>query len=422
MKQKLKVAYLLHRFPDLTETFIMREMYWIREHDMELYIFSLLRPKREPLHEQTKELLPYTRYCPFLSWAVIKAQMYFLWRSPKRYLRALAKTVWQTYREPGVLLRVLILFPKSVYFAQQIEELGIEHIHAHFVWIEGIAAGIASDLLGITFTLNPHGFDLFERNQRNVRRELENASKIVTVSDYHCTYIAGLCPQIDPSDVEVVHYGLEIDRFRPSPRLPDSDPICILSVGRLIEKKGFEFLIEACALLVERGLTFQCRIVGAGPLREALQARIGQHRLRDRVILLGALDQAKILQLYQMNDIFALPCVVARSGDRDGMPVVLIEAMACGLPVVTTAVTGIPELVYHGETGLVVRERDAVSLADALERLITDTLLRKRLGQQARRMIAEGFQSQHNAAKLAAIFQQVSAPYRNSTVEGAVAQ
>src|SRR5688572_3560684 len=118
MKQKLKVAYLLHRFPYITETFIMREMYWIREHDIELYIFSLLNPKREPIHEQARELLPYVRYSSFLSWAVIKAQLHFFWRSPQRYIRALAKTIWQTYREPGVLLRVLILFPKSVYFAR----------------------------------------------------------------------------------------------------------------------------------------------------------------------------------------------------------------------------------------------------------------------------------------------------------------
>ena len=422
MAHSLKVAYILHRFPHLTETFIMRELYWIREHDVEVYIFSLLRPRPTPVHEQASELLPYVRYSPFLSWEVLKAQFRFLRRSPSRYLLALAKTIWQTYREPGVLLRALAIFPKSVYFARQMEELEIDHFHAHFVWLEGIAAGIVSHLVGITFTIHPHAFGLFGRNQRNVRTELENASQIVTVSGYHCAYIAALCSRIDPDDIEVVHCGLETDRFRPTSRQAGGGPVRILSVGSLIEKKGHEYLIDACALLADRGLVFQCDIVGAGSLRRALQARIARHGLRGRVTLLGALTQSQVLELYQKSHIFALACVVARSGDRDGIPVALMEAMACELPVVTTSVAGIPELVHDGQTGLLIEERDASGLADALERLIADETMRKRLGGQARQTILEGFQIQHNAAKLAAIFRQVSEQRRDTPLYGVVAQ
>jgi colanic acid/amylovoran biosynthesis glycosyltransferase len=417
MDDRLKVAYLLHRFPYLTETFIMREMYWIREQGVQLHIFSLLDPKGDqPVHEQARELMPHVRYSPFLSWDVLKAQFHFLSSSPARYLQALFRTVWQTYREPGVMLRVLALFPKSVYFARQMEELGIEHIHAHFAWLEGIAAGVVRDLVGIGFTINPHAFDLFQRDQDDVRKELENATKVTTISDYHRQYIAGLCPKIDASDIEIIHCGLEVDLFQPAPGGTRSGPVRILSVGRLIEKKGHEYLVDACALLARRGVDFRCDIVGAGPLQESLQERIDQHGLRDRVALLGSLGQDHILQLYRTADVFALPAVVAANGDRDGIPVVLMEAMACELPVVTTAVAGIPELVQDGEAGLIVGQRDAAELAQALERLIEDAGLRRQLGKEGRRAVLEGFQVQENAKKLASVFRDVVERRPESTV------
>ncbi len=422
MEHKLKVAYILHRFPYLTETFIMREMYWLRADGVELEIFSLLPPKRSLVHDEARELLPYAHYSPFWSWNILKAQGHFLWRSPGRYLRALAKAIWQTYREPKVLMLVLSLFPKSVYFAQRMEALQVEHVHAHFVWLEGIAAGIANDLIGVTFSIHPHAFGLFSRNQRDVRCELENASQVISVSSYHRNYIAKLCPKISPAQIEVVYYGIDPHYFRPASKQASDGPIRILSVGRLVEKKGYEYLIDACALLAKRKVAFQCQIVGDGSLREALQARIARHGLQDRVTLLGALGQAQILELYQHSDIFALPCVRARDGDQDGLPNVLIEAMACELPVVTTPLTGIPDLVHDGENGVLVKERDVPSLAVALEKLIVDESLRRQLGQQARQKVLADFQIQHNAAQMATIFRRVSQQRRWISHSGATTQ
>ena len=406
MDHNLKIAYILHRFPYLTETFIMREIYWILQKGMKIHIFSLLSPKRTPVHEQAMELLPYTHYSSFISWEVIKAQFHFIRRSPVRYLKSFVKTIWQTYREPRVLLRALLIFPKSVYFARQMEEFGIEHIHAHFVWLEGIAAGVVCDLLNITFTIHPHAFGLFGRDQRDVRCELQNASQIITVSDYHRDYISNLCPRIESKDVDVVYYGIETDRFHPIAKEVSNNPVIILSVGRLIEKKGFEYLIDACAMLAQQGIEFQCNIIGNGE-KTSLQARIERNGLQKRVTLLGALDQNQILKFYQESDIFALPCIIAINGDRDGMPNVLIEAMACELPVITTPVTGIPELVLDGETGLLVAERDAYSLTKALERLIRDNDLRAQIGKQARQATLEKCQIQHNVTKLLDIFRRV---------------
>lgn len=415
MVHSLRVAYILHRFPHLTETFIMREMYWIRQHDVEVQIYSLLNPRPSPVHQQAMELLPCVHYSPFFSWEVLRAQIGSLQRSPGRYFLALAKTIWQTYREPGVLLRALAIFPKSVHFARQMEELHVDHVHAHFAWLEGIAAGIVSDLTGITFTIHPHAFGLFGRNQRDVRSELENATQVVTISEYHREYIAALCPHIDLDAIKVVHCGLDTSQFRSTPSDSAGGPVRILAVGSLIEKKGHEYLIDACALLAERGLSFECDIVGWGPLHGTLQARIDRHGLHDTVRLLGALEQARVLELYQSANVFALPCVVAQGGDRDGIPVALMEAMACELPVITTPVAGIPELVLDGETGLFVEEREALSLANALERLIADETMRVQLGRQARQRILEGFQIQHNTAKLAGLFRKVVEQHRDAT-------
>ena len=411
MTEKLRVAYILHRFPYLTETFIMREMYWIRDQGVELTIFSLLSPKHAVHHEQAKELLPYTHYSPFLSWPVIKAQLYFLQRSPARYLRAMVKLFRQTFREPMVLLRALVLFPKTIYFAQQMKALEIDHIHAHFVWLEGLAASVITELVDIPFSIHPHAFGLFGRNQKNVRLELEQAAQIITISTYHRAYIDNLCPDIEPEEIEVVYCGLETDHLKPAVKRTPSHPVRILSVGRFIEKKGFEYLIEACVLLAERGLDFECQIAGgSGAPRVELQAHIDRRGLQDRVKLLGLLNQDQVLDLYQGSDIFALACVIARNGDRDGIPVVLMEAMACELPVVTTPVAGIPDLVQHNQTGLLAKERDPLSLANALEQLIVDEQLRQKLGKRGRQKILQHFRIQRTAAQMATIFRRVSQP------------
>jgi glycosyltransferase involved in cell wall biosynthesis len=235
---------------------------------------------------------------------------------------------------------------------------------------------------------------------------MEDASRIVTISSYHRDHIADLCPRIKLDDIGIVYCSLDTDHFRPLFKQSGDGPIHILSIGRLIEKKGFEYLVDACAVLAESGLPFQCHIVGDGPLQEALQARIDDHGLQDQVTLLGALEQAQVLELYQKSDIFVLACIVADDGNRDGLPVVLIEAMSCELPVITTPVTGIIDLVQHGQSGLLVKERDIFALAEALQKLIKDEQIRRQLGKQARQKVLKDFQIQRSTAKLAAIFRK----------------
>jgi len=409
MSNKLKVAYYLLRFPQLTETFILREMILLRQLGLDVRVFSLTPPlPSSVMHQEVQEMMPYVHYSPFLlSARLLQAQCRFLLRSPAKYMRALFRAIWQTWPEPAALARVLIAFPKSVYFAQQVQDLHMDHIHAHFAWVNGIAAQIAADLIGVTFSLHLHAWELFARNQESVRRQLELATRIVTVSEYHRQYIANLCPRWLPEDIRVVHYGLDPAEFTPA-HVPAKDgQVRIISVGSLLEKKGHEYLIDACAQLAEKGYRFHCSIVGSGSLQGALQARIDRYQLQEHVSLLGAKNQADVQNLYRQSDIFVLACVVAQSGDRDGMPNVLLEAMAMELAVVTTPVTGIPELVHDGENGLLAPERDAQALANKIELLIKDQDLRHELGKRGRQTVLAEYDIRQTAAQLAAVFQEI---------------
>jgi colanic acid/amylovoran biosynthesis glycosyltransferase len=408
MPGQLKVAYYLSRFPRLTETFILREMCLLRQQGIDVQVFSIFPPlPYTTMHQQVQIMLPYTHYSPrLISVRVFLAQVYFCLHTPFRYFRALGRTFWQTSPEPRTCLMALVLFPKAVYFAKQLQELSIEHIHAHFVWLNAVAGQVAADLLGIPLTLHAHAWDIFRRKLECVRRQLVLASAIVTISGYHRQFLAGLVGNGRPLDIRIVHCGLDPEKYTPSLAYCDPHRLQLISVGRLTEKKGFSYLVDACALLAKKGYAFQCTIVGEGSQHD-LQRQIDALGLHDCVLLAGAKTIHEIQELYRQSDIFALPCVLAKSGDRDGMPNALLEAMAMQLPVITTPVTGNPELVQDGVNGLLVPQRDANNLAQAIERLLNDGALRLRLGEQARQTILDGFDIHQTAPQMAALFQEM---------------
>jgi glycosyltransferase involved in cell wall biosynthesis len=200
-------------------------------------------------------------------------------------------------------------------------------------------------------------------------------------------------------DVRRLYNGIDLDAFTPAPHV-ERDPALILSVGRLVEKKGFEDLIRACALLRQAGVEARCEIIGAGERREALQALIDTLDLGQQVRLVGPKPQDEVMAAYRRAAVFALPCVVAEDGNRDGLPTVLLEAMASGLPVVSTNLVGVPEIVDDGVNGLLVEPGDVAGLAAQLARLLRDAGLRHRLGEAGRRKVAERFDVRQNVAQL----------------------
>jgi glycosyltransferase involved in cell wall biosynthesis len=403
----LRIAYMLSRFPSIYETFVLNEMVWMRKQGIDVHIFSTMSPKSGPVHHRARQMMDAVTYSPLLSWLVVKTNLFFFFHQPVTYLRTLFWVIRATCSSPWYMAYVLVLFPKSVLFAGLIQSLGIQHVHAHFVWTQQIAALIASRFLDLTNSVTVHAFELYTQKRTVVRSQLEAADHIITISEHNRQYIADLCRNKSDDDVTVIHLGVDLEQFSPNPARPRGATIQLLSVGNYIEKKGHKYLIEACDILAQRGFDFRCHIVGEGPNRPELEASIAKYRLNARVKLTGALDQRQVCQLYRHSDIFALACVVARNGDRDGMPTALIEAMASGIPVITTPVTGIPELVKDGETGFLVPQHDATALADTLQKMINDAELRTRMGEKARQRAVEGFAIQRNASDLISLFQEL---------------
>jgi glycosyltransferase involved in cell wall biosynthesis len=234
----------------------------------------------------------------------------------------------------------------------------------------------------------------------------------VTCCTANVDYLRRVLPAPLQPRVRLIHHGVELDRFVPAPRADGPAPVEILSVGRLVEKKGFPDLLLALGQLKQRGQRFRCAIYGEGPLYAELAATIERLDLRDEVVLPGAVAQRDLIPVFQRADIFALAPFVTEDGDRDGVPNVLVEAMACGLPVVSTTVSGIPELVAHDRNGLLVTPHDPAALADALAALLADDERRAQLGAEARRTVVEGFDLRAAAHELAALFEHGQASAR----------
>ena len=234
--KKLKIAYILSRFPAFSETFISNEIWWLRYHGYDIRIFSLLKSRDTLVQPQSKDLMQYVNYsCPFFSWRIFSAQLHYIFHRPLKYIQAGLKTIRCTYRSPYVLLSMFTLFPKSVCFARQMEALGVERIHAHFVWINGVGAMIISTLADIPYSLHPHAFGLFQRDPVNSRHQLEDATNIFTITEYNRKFIASMSKKIQEKDIIVNHCGVDVEKFEAIERTRSGsqEPV-ILSIERLV--------------------------------------------------------------------------------------------------------------------------------------------------------------------------------------------
>jgi glycosyltransferase involved in cell wall biosynthesis len=244
-------------------------------------------------------------------------------------------------------------------------------------------------MAGLKYSISAHAKDIYLSSATSLRRKLASAAFTVTCTEHNRAYLAAVAPD---AHVLRMYHGVDTDCLRPvhAARAPASPPL-VLSVGRLRAKKGFSTLIEACALLRAAGADFRVQIVGYGPERAALEAAISERRLEDTIELTGKLDHDEVIRRYAAADLFVLPCMVLADGDRDGIPNVLLEAMAMELPVISTAVSGIPELIADGQNGVLVAPERPALLATAMQRLLGDAGLRARLGAAARTTVQAKF-------------------------------
>ncbi len=390
------VAYVMKRYPRLTETFILNEIRAMERLGADIHIFSLLPPEPTPHHPmvgQVQAPIHSPAAAGFGKWAgLARAHGHMLASSPLRYAGAVLRAVVWSALSPRPL-SVWKQFGRGGFIASTCRRSGIRHIHAHFANAPAASARFANLMSGIPYSFTTHAKDLYLTPPRLLRARARAATFVATCTDYNARYLRDLLVA-DADKVHLVYHGIDLSQFNPRDEQParTSNPAkLVLSVGRLVAKKGHDDLIAACAMLHRKGLAFRCMIVGEGPLRSALAAQIDEFRLTGVVTLEGAMTHAELVALYRHADVFALAPRITDDGDRDGIPNVIAEAMATGVPVVSTDVSGVPELVIHGQTGLLARPNDPASFADALERLLADPAQAASLARAARQRLVRDF-------------------------------
>jgi glycosyltransferase involved in cell wall biosynthesis len=397
-----KIAYIASRFPVLTETFITREVEELRHKGIDVEVFSLKGPNlTETSQSNTKELIETTHYYPyFFSFRVWKALIYFFITRPASSFEISATIITTHISNPLRLLKTIAIIPKSFAIAKTLKEMGITRVHAHWATIPTTAAWIIAKLNDCTYTFTAHAWDIYQVDTM-LKDKLRDAATIITISDYNKRYLTDKFPDIDPEKIKVVHCGLDFKQF--TLQNPDKgDVFKILSIGRLTEKKGFHVLLKACKTLKDIGIPFLCQIVYVRGDYEREIFQLYDHlKLEGCVQFIPELPQKDIIKYYSGADCFALPCVIAGSKDRDGIPVVILEAMAMQLPVVSTPVSGIPEVVKNEETGLLANPGDADDLAQAINRLYADPELREKLGVAGRNFVTQQFEISSTVDQLA---------------------
>ncbi len=359
------------------------------------------------MHADAAPLVARAHYTPFINWAIVWANLWFLLRRPLAYLNTLWTLVWANLGSPNYLVGGLAVFPKVVYFARQMQRDSVTHIHAHFANHPAAAAFAIHSLTGIPYSFTAHGADL-QVDQHMLREKVAAADFVVTISDYNVEFIVEHCGEQARDRIKVIRCGVDTQVFRADEDWRPSNnqrPLTIVCTGTMYEVKGHAYLIDACRLLDEQGVQFQCHLIGDGPLLESLNTQVKQSRLEDKVIFRGRLTRDEIAAQLRLADVLVAPSVPTDSGRREGIPVVLMEAMASGLPVVASAISGIPELIDDEENGLLLPPRDSQAIANALARLHGDRELRERLSEAAQRKVEEQYNLTRNAARLCELFQ-----------------
>ena len=387
---KPRVAYVVKRYPRFSETFIVNEILAHESAGVQIDLFSL----RPPVDTHFQDLISRVRApLTYLSDGQVKAAD--LWQS----LRSAAKLLNQRPESIEALLMEANTLDAycGIQLAVQCVKRGIEHIHAHFASSAASVACLASSLSGIPYSITAHAKDIFHESVQpeELTRKLGAAQMTFTVSEFNLQYLRSNYPAVSDRIVRLYN-GMHLDDFAyvsPEKRPPD-----IVAVGRFVEKKGFDDLILACQELTRRGIDYSCHLIGGGELESKLASMIDHFGLGDRVCLLGSQPQVKVKEAIRHSAVMAAPCVHGQDGNRDGLPTVLLESMALGTPCISTPVTGIPEVVKHQVTGLIVPERSPKDLADALELMLNRPDLRVRYASAARHLIEQDFDAKLNAA------------------------
>ncbi|ADI74122.1 glycosyl transferase group 1 [Methanohalobium evestigatum Z-7303] len=393
----VKIVYLLSKFPKLSESFILNEIFNLKRKGFDIYIFSIYKPSESIVHDELdNELLNKTYY--FDITYVLKNLPKFI----KYYLKYIIKELLDK--------RLPLHATKMAYFSIIIEKIDINHIHAHFA-TKAAHARVLSNIFGLSYTLTAHAYDLYRNpNISHLKRTLDDAEYNITISEYNKNYMKNVIGS--NNNINVIRCGIDYEKFKPTNKQNNSSRVKILSVSRLIEKKGHIYLIRSIPEVIKHCTNCEFIIVGSGELENELKKLVEELNIKEYVNFVGDVTDYELIEYYNTADIFVLPCVIDKNGDRDGIPVAMMEAMSMELPVISTNVSGIPELVENENTGLIIPEKNVKQLTNAIIRLCKNPDERKKMGIKGRQIIVNKFNIDKETDKLGNLFKKVDKYYK----------
>ncbi len=393
-----KLAYILTKFPKISETFILNEIVELRDKGISVDIFPLFRTKEKVLHLEAEKLMAHVNFYPYISTSIIRANLHFIFASPIKYLKSLFEIIIHAFGSWNYFFVSIACFPKTVAFAYKIQQLNINHIHAHFANHPTVSALVIHRLIGVPFSFTAHGSDI-HRDQKMLDRKIDASQLAVMVSEYNRQFICDRFKRDFGNKMKVIYCGVYPASAKEFNKASNS-VIQILCIAALRGVKGHKYLIEACQMLKQNNVEFKLHLIGGGPLENEVKRQISELNLQHEIIMHGPLSRAEVILLLESSDILTLTSITDKKGRREGAPVSIMEAMAFSLPVVSSKLSGIPELVDSGKTGILTTEGDSKEIFDALYKLCKDPELRKKLGVAGREKMMKNFNLKTNVDTL----------------------
>lgn len=406
-QQDKVIGIILKGYPRLSETFIINEILLLEERGYKLHIFALRNPDEAKVHESVRRVRARVTYIPDYFWRFFFSFLitnFQVWRrSPGVYWQALCFAVSRSLQQKSS--STIKRFLQSAYLVERgLPGAGVAHFHAHFSHGPTTVAYFARRLTKISYSFSAHAKDIYLQERGFLFEKIWWANFVVTCTEFNRAYLF----QAVSNETPVVrsYHGVDLQLFQPAPSaVTNGGRPVILSIGRLVPKKGFPVLLHALHQLRQKHADFRCLIIGDGPLKHELENLAKRLGLSQFVTIQPPVSQTELLAYYRQADVFALACEVQEDGDRDGIPNVLVEAMAMEIPVVTTSISGIPELIEDGLNGLLVAEKNPSALARALSALLSKPELARRLAVAARAKVERDFDAKRNIEKIDKLLQ-----------------
>jgi len=421
----MRIGYMMSRFPKLTETFVLREMIEMERLGIPVEVYPLQREKASTVHPEAVPFVDRARFTPWMNATILLCCLRTFCRKPLVVLRTLTTLIKANWGSRRYLSGAILFFPKALYLAEVMRRDRITHLHAHFASHPAMVGWVIHQLTGLPYSFTAHGSDL-HRDRHMLREKVDDAAFVATISDYNRNLILDECEHAPQSKVHVVHCGIDSgvfpERDSPTPFDQDNGPLQLACIGTLHEVKGQEYLLRACHLLQERGIEYRCHLIGDGPDLSELTRLVNELNLTESVVFHGRLTSDEIREVIREVDLIVAPSVPTSDGRREGIPVVLMEGMASGLVAVASDLSGIPELVIPGKTGVLCPPRDSREIADSIEALAASRDLREHLAAGGLAIVREEFDVARNTRLLLELIENSRAQHDSRLQDGEMSE